>query len=105
MLGSGRVVREMPFEVAVDAALLPGSGAVGEQVLLQGIIDCFFYEDDGIVLVDYKTDRVKSEADIAKIKDRYAPQLALYAAAIEQITGRKVKQKNLYLFSCESVVQ
>lgn len=73
--------------------------------MLQGIIDCFFYEDDGIVLVDYKTDRVKSEADIAKIKDRYAPQLALYAAAIEQITGRKVKQKNLYLFSCESVVQ
>lgn len=105
MLGSGRVVREMPFEVAVDAALLPGSGAVGEQVLLQGIIDCFFYEDDGIVLVDYKTDRVKNEADIAKIKDRYAPQLALYAAAIEQITGKKVKQKNLYLFSCESVVQ
>lgn len=105
LLASGHVVREMPFEVAVDAALLPGSGASEEQVLLQGIIDCFFYEDDGIILVDYKTDHVKSEADIAKIKDRYAPQLALYAAAIEQITGKKVKQKNLYLFSCESVVQ
>lgn len=104
MLNSSRVVREMPFEVAVDACMLPGAEDAGEKVLLQGIVDCFFYEDSEVVLIDYKTDFVKSAADIEKIKEKYAPQIEMYAAALEQITGKRVCQKNLYLFSCESVV-
>ena len=104
MLKSSKIVREMPFEIALDASVLPGVDAADEQVLLQGIIDCYFYEDDGIVLVDYKTDHVRSRADAAAVKERYAPQITLYAHALEQITGKNVKEKNLYLFSCESVV-
>lgn len=104
MLKSSKIVREMPFEIALDASVLPGVDVAGEQVLLQGIIDCYFYEDDGIVLVDYKTDHVHSRADAAAVKERYAPQITLYARALEQITGKNVKEKNLYLFSCESVV-
>ncbi len=104
MLKSQKIVREMPFEIALDASVLPGVDAAGEQILLQGIIDCYFYEDGALVLVDYKTDRVNSRADAEKVKKRYAPQLALYARALEQITGETVKEKNLYLFSCESVV-
>ena len=104
MCASGNVVREMPFEVAMGADALPDVEATGETILLQGIIDCFFTEPDGLVLVDYKTDFVKDRADIEKIRARYAPQLELYARALEKITGKTVKEKNLYLFSSENVV-
>lgn len=104
MCVSSQIVREMPFEVALDASVLPGMDASGESILLQGIIDCFFYEEDGIVLVDYKTDFVKNAADVEKIRAWYAPQLELYAQAIEKITQKRVKEKNLYLFSSENVV-
>lgn len=106
MLQSERAVREAPFEIPIDAAEDLGiSNAYGESVLLQGIIDCYFYEGDGIVLLDYKTDSVRSEADIAKIKEKYRLQLTLYEKALEKITKMKVKSKYLYLFSCEAVVQ
>lgn len=105
MVASKNVVRESPFEIAIDASKIIGDSACGEQVLLQGIIDCYFYENDEIVLVDYKTDFVRNEDDIAKIKQRYEVQLELYAYALEQITNKRVKEKNLYLFSSKSVIQ
>jgi ATP-dependent helicase/nuclease subunit A len=64
-------------------------------VLLRGSIDLAFREDDGWVLVDYKTDIVNggSEATLAR---RYAPQLRLYARAWEACTGEPVKEMLLY---------
>ena len=60
---------------------------------MQGIIDAFFIEDDEIVLVDYKTDRVKTE-DV--LIGRYKKQLELYGKALESITGKRVKEKLIY---------
>lgn len=106
MLQSERVIREAPFEIPIDAAEDLGiDNARGESVLLQGIIDCYFYDGDGIILLDYKTDSVRNEADIAKMKEKYNLQLTLYEKALEKITKMKVKSKYLYLFSCEAVVQ
>lgn len=104
ILASKKVVRESPFEVSLDAEKVFETAGSGEKVLLQGIIDCYFYEDDEIVLVDYKTDYVYNESGIAEIKQRYETQLELYAQALEKITHKRVKEKKLYLFSCESVV-
>ena len=105
MIKSSKTVRESPFEIAIDACEMGIDGADGEQVLLQGIIDCYFYEDDGVVLLDYKTDFVKNEEDIMKIREKYKMQLDLYQKALEKITGVNVKDKILYLFSCESVIK
>lgn len=69
----------------------------GEIVLIQGIIDAYFKEEDGLVLVDYKTDRVKEEQE-GELIDRYRIQLAYYKEALEQITGEKVKEVYLYSF-------
>ena len=71
---------------------------------MQGVVDCFFEEDDGLVLVDYKTDRAQSEEDIERIKERYGIQLKYYAQALEKITGKRVKEKYLYLFSAGQAV-
>ena len=67
-----------------------------EKVILQGIIDAFIMENDGIILVDYKTDRVK---DGEELRNRYQKQIDLYSEALEQILGKKVKRRVLYSFS------
>lgn len=61
--------------------------------MIQGVIDCLFREDDGWILVDYKSDRLEREDAFRK---RYAVQLALYKRAVEQITGRPVSETYIY---------
>ncbi len=65
-----------------------------DEVMIQGIIDCYFEEEDYIVLVDYKTDFLLGEDDI--LKSRYKEQLELYKEAIEKITKKKVKETYIY---------
>ena len=67
-----------------------------EKVILQGIIDAFIMVEEGIILVDYKTDRVK---DGEELRNRYQKQIDLYSEALEQILGKKVKRRVLYSFS------
>ena len=84
MLQSGNVRREWAFNLRL----------MGQQaMLLQGVIDCAFEENGAWVLVDYKTDRVDDEQALV---DRYAEQLAWYARALVEITGKPVKERYLY---------
>jgi ATP-dependent exoDNAse (exonuclease V) beta subunit (contains helicase and exonuclease domains) len=71
---------------------LTGSDAE-EPVLLQGVADCVLEEADGLVLIDYKTDRVKTGEELA---GRYAEQLGFYAEALEKTFGKPVREKLLY---------
>ena len=66
-----------------------------QEVLIQGIIDCCFEEDNQWVLVDYKTDQVKLE-DLTSWATGYQPQLALYRQALTTLTGKEVKETLLY---------
>lgn len=85
---------------------LPGSevgGSDGEEmVLIQGIIDAFFYEDDEIVVVDYKTDRVHRAEELS---EKYHAQLEYYEKALEMMTGKKVKEKLIYSFALGEVIE
>ena len=65
--------------------------------LIQGIIDVFWIEDDGITVLDYKTDRVDTAQELI---DRYATQLKLYADALERVfAARKMKVKEILIYS------
>ena len=65
--------------------------------LIQGIIDVFWIEDDGITVLDYKTDRVDT---VQELIDRYATQLKLYADALERVFAtRKLKVKEILIYS------
>lgn len=98
----GKLWREQPFVLGVDAdQIYPGfSGESGSQkkevILVQGIIDAYFEEEDGIVVLDYKTDRVKSAE---QLKERYHAQLEYYAQALEGLLGKPVKEKIIYSFT------
>ena len=68
-----------------------------ERILIQGVIDVYFEEDDGVVLLDYKTDRIpKGKTGEELLIKRYKTQLDYYQKAIEQISGKKVKDRILY---------
>ena len=90
--------REQHFMQEVEyEKLFPEDGGDNvEKVILQGIIDAFIMEEEGIILVDYKTDRMK---DGEELRNRYQKQIDLYSEALEQILGKKVKRRVLYSFS------
>ncbi|WP_425059518.1 ATP-dependent helicase/nuclease subunit A [Sporomusa carbonis] len=90
------VWRELPFSLMLPAEkFYPDLIDCGEHIFVQGVIDCLFAEADGLVLIDYKTDRAASEQEIAA---KYAAQLSMYAVAVERILGRPVKEQYLYAF-------
>jgi len=102
IMASKRVYREQPFEVEIDVSVAyPEAKNTDEKILLQGVIDCFFEESDGVVLVDYKTDRYN---DVAEIHEKYDRQLELYKYALEKITKKTVKESYIYLFSTDSYI-
>ena len=75
-----------------------------ESMMLRGIIDLYFEEDDEIVIVDYKTDYIDEE-NKQDVINRYRKQLDLYADALTKLTGKKVKEKYLYLFNVDEEVK
>lgn len=88
--------REQPFVLSVQAEEIYPEAKGEDRILVQGIIDSYFEEEDGLVLVDYKTDRIKS---VQELVDKYRAQLDYYAKALEQLTKKKVKQKLIYSFA------
>ena len=96
---SPNVMREQQFAVLLPAgefdATLTGEAA-GEPVLVQGVVDAAFEEDGAVVVLDYKTDRVKEGETLVS---RYTGQLRVYAKAMEEISGLPVKELTLYSFA------
>ena len=88
---SPRVLREFPFALLCGAERF-FAGAEGEELLLQGVVDCCIVEDDGLTIVDYKTDAVYAAAAPERAL-RYAPQLEAYAWAMSRVTGLPVKRR------------
>ena len=103
IINSPMVYREAPFVFRKKAVDVLNSLNEDDLILVQGIIDCYFIEGDQAVIVDYKTDRIDETKDINpqinKLKNEYHDQLELYKEAVEKITGKKVKESLLYLFS------
>ena len=90
----GQLHKEQQFVVGIPARDMDEADS-DELVLIQGIIDAWFEEEDGAVLVDYKTDRIR-EGEETVLLDRYRLQLIYYRRALEQITGKTVRQAFLY---------
>ncbi len=108
MRASKRLFREASFIMHVPAADISSitdadvKGAEDEAVAVQGIIDCFFVEDDHIVLVDYKTDVYTNPQNIVK---KYSKQLYYYAKALGLKFFDKKIQKYLYLFHKNDIIE
>ncbi len=91
----GKLHAEQPFVLAMDPS-------DADSVLVQGIIDVYFEEENEIVVLDYKTDRVRQTEDLI---GRYKIQLEYYGQALERLTGKTVKQKIIYSFALQKEIE
>ncbi len=96
--------REFKFSLLCGAKELFGT-AEGEEILLQGVVDCCLEERGTLCIIDYKTDRVRTEDEIARRSEFYAPQLRAYAAALRRIFGMEVSSCVLYYLSAGKIVE
>ena len=96
-----KLFKEQPFVLSVDASEIYPGDASGEKILVQGIIDVYFEEDDALVVLDYKTDKVRTAAELT---EKYHAQLDYYAQALTQLTGKPVKEKIIYSFTLEEEI-
>lgn len=100
-----RLYREYPFVLGVPADLvypqLSGKSEKTPLILVQGIIDAFFYEDGEVVLVDYKTDRADPRENGEDLVRKYRVQMEYYTRAIERALGKKPKEVLLYSFGLD----
>lgn len=86
---------EVPFGQHVPGS--PGNN----DTLVSGVIDLVFLEEEGWVIVDYKTDTVKDDEELYRLVDYYSPQLDLYRSFWEEIAGEKVLETGLYFTSVD----
>ncbi len=98
----GRLYKEQQFVIGIPAREMDLCHSQ-ELVLIQGIIDAYMEEEGELVLVDYKTDFVKRGEEKILI-DRYQTQLEYYKRALEQMTGKKVKEKAIYSLALQKEI-
>ncbi|WP_340034637.1 helicase-exonuclease AddAB subunit AddA [Paenibacillus sp. FSL E2-0202] len=123
LIASSWKLREMPFSYMVPAGeayrgldymneavseLSPENNKEGfsEAVLIQGVIDCLFREEDRIILLDYKTDSVlEHQGGLEALKEKYRFQLELYSKALHDILGEPISEIWLYFFDGDHAVK
>jgi ATP-dependent helicase/nuclease subunit A len=94
------MLREFKFSILTSASdYFPDSA--GEEILLQGVVDCCFEKNGKLTVIDFKTDYVTNENQKERAES-YRTQLETYAKAMERITGKKVTRKLLYFFRTDS---
>ncbi len=100
ILNADAVFKEEAFAVSVNPEeIYRNRELLDEAVILHGRIDCYFIEDGDVVIIDYKTDHFDEESE-EKFHERYDIQMELYSAALEKVTGMKVKE--CYIYSIEN---
>ncbi len=100
LLSAGSYSKEERFLFPMPANQLFGADAEGE-ILIQGVLDCYSVQGNEAVILDYKTDRVSSEQELA---DRYRVQMDLYEEALKRVKGLCVVRRVIYSFSLEKEI-
>ncbi len=95
ILKSPKVLKEYRFTVNMPPSELNLCKEKGNTLLVQGAIDCVFQENDGFVIIDYKTDKTNN---VQELFDKYSKQLEIYKHAFEQCEGTKIKELIIYSF-------
>ena len=98
-----RFYREYSFKYTMKASEIYG-GTCDDHIIVQGIIDAFYIDNDGkIVIIDYKTDKITENEQ--KTAEKYREQLKYYSIAIEKILKMPVKDAYIYLFETGNAIK
>lgn len=103
LINTSVVLREFKFSILEDASNYY-SGVTDDAILLQGVIDCAMVDDDGITVLDFKTDFV-TPSNLADKVSLYSEQIRTYAKAISRIYEKPVLASYIYFFSSEQFIR
>lgn len=93
------VLREYRFTLLMDDRSYDPHAAGEDSILLQGVVDCCFETAEGLTVVDFKTDQVRTAEELALRAEHYRPQLEAYALALAQVLEKPVVRRVLYFLS------
>jgi ATP-dependent helicase/nuclease subunit A len=96
--------REFKFSLLIPCSEYYPDVEEEERLLLQGVIDCWFETENGLTVVDFKTDRVTQET-LPDRAEKYRPQIMAYSRALEEITGKPVTRRALWFFALNRAVE
>ena len=102
LLQGKEVLREFKFSILEDAQTYY-PGITNDKILLQGVIDCALIEDDGITVLDFKTDHI-TESNLGEKVAGYREQVCTYARALSEIYEKPVTEMYIYFFSAEKLI-
>ncbi len=102
ILNAPEVVREFKFSILTDGTFYDAA-LDGEKIMLQGVTDCCLLEQDGLCVIDFKTDRVARGQEALRAQ-HYRSQLEAYSTALSKIFAMPVKEKFLYFFATDTAV-
>ena len=94
---AGEVYREYRFSLLLPASLYDPEAEPGDELMLQGVVDCAFRTEQGLVIVDFKTDRILPQ-EAAQRAELYRPQLTAYSQALSRVLEAPVAERVLYFF-------
>lgn len=94
MKTASAIRKEMPFSILLPARSFYPDCEEGENIFLQGVMDCLLEYEKDFIIIDYKTDRAMTEEEL---KNHYKIQLQVYGEAAEKLLGKPVS--HLYLWS------
>lgn len=100
---SERVLREIPFSLSVPADVV-GWGESKSNIVVQGIVDLVFEENDGLIILDYKSNSAPP-SELSNLAAHYSIQMDMYERALSLITGKSVKEKYLYFIRAGSYIK
>jgi ATP-dependent helicase/nuclease subunit A len=98
------VRREFKFSLLVPANTYIAGAEETEQVLLQGVVDVWFDDGEGVTILDFKSDRVTPGQERER-GEHYRPQLEAYSRALEKILGRPVRRRVLWFFQTGTALE
>ena len=94
---AGEVYREYRFSLLLPASLYDPEAEPEDELMLQGVVDCAFRTEQGLVIVDFKTDRILPQ-EAAQRAELYRPQLTAYSQALSRVLEAPVAERVLYFF-------
>ncbi len=102
MMSAKQLLREFKFSILEDARLYYPKAENGK-ILMQGVVDCAMIEDDGVTVLDFKSDAV-SQGQAKDAAEKYHMQVTAYARAISRIFQKPIKCACLYFFRCNEII-
>lgn len=103
--GGRNVLREYRFTLLMEARAYDPRASAEDAMLLQGVVDCCFETESGLTVVDFKTDRVETAAEVRNRAESYRPQLEAYSQALEQVLEKPVVRRALYFLHSGTAVE